>query len=75
MKAKFIVIGFGWRADFFYRIAKMVPERFEICAGSIENKTACGRSGRKRRGIRTENLDEALKTIPDFACCVCRVRL
>ncbi len=38
MKAKFIVIGYGWRADFFYRIAKMLPERFEICAGVLRTK-------------------------------------
>ena len=38
MKTRFIIIGFGWRADFFYRIAKMMPERFEISAGVLRTK-------------------------------------
>lgn len=67
MKAKFIVIGFGWRADFFYRIAKMVPERFEICAGVLRTKQRAEEVAEREGVYATENLDEALKTNPDFA--------
>ena len=38
MKARYIVIGYGWRADFFYRLAKMVPDHFEIAAGVLRTE-------------------------------------
>ena len=48
MKTRFIIIGFGWRADFFYRIAKMMPERFEISAGVLRTKQRAEEVARKR---------------------------
>ncbi|MFR5337121.1 MAG: Gfo/Idh/MocA family protein, partial [Blautia producta] len=67
MKTRFIIIGFGWRADFFYRIAKMMPERFEISAGVLRTKQRAEEVAEKEGVYATENLDEALKTNPDFA--------
>ena len=31
-KIKYALIGSGWRAEFYIRIAKMVPEQFELTA-------------------------------------------
>lgn len=67
MKTRFIIIGYGWRADFFYRIAKMMPERFEISAGVLRTKQRAEEVAEKEGVYATENLDEALKTNPDFA--------
>lgn len=66
MKTRFIVIGFGWRADFFYRIAKIMPERFEICAGVLRTKERAQEVAQKEGVYATDNLQEALKTDPDF---------
>ena len=38
MKANYMVIGYGWRADFYYRIAKLLPEQFSICAGVLRTE-------------------------------------
>ena len=62
MKTRFIIIGFGWRADFFYRIAKMMPERFEISAGVLRTQQRAEEVAEKEGVYATENLDEALKT-------------
>ena len=35
MIANYMIIGYGWRADFYYRIAKLLPERFSVCAGVL----------------------------------------
>lgn len=67
MKARFIVIGYGWRADFFYRIAKMLPERFEICAGVLRTEKRATEVSAKSGVYATSDLRKALETEPDFA--------
>lgn len=67
MKTKFIVIGYGWRADFFYRIAKLLPEHFEISAGVLRTQERAEQIQREEGVFATSDLEEALKTGPDFA--------
>ena len=66
-KARFIVIGYGWRADFFYRIADALPERFEICAGVLRTKERARQMSEERQVFATDDLNEALAKMPDFA--------
>lgn len=65
-KARFVVIGYGWRADFFYRIAKMLPEHFEICAGVLRTEERAKQVAREQNVFATADLDTALETKPDF---------
>ena len=37
-KIRFGLIGSGWRAEFYIRIAKALPERFELTKVLIRNK-------------------------------------
>ena len=67
MKARYIVIGYGWRADFFYRIARMLPEQFEICAGVLRTAERAEQVAAKEHVFATVNLEEALAQRPDFA--------
>lgn len=36
-RIEFGIIGGGWRAEFFLRIAKMLPERFNITGIMVRN--------------------------------------
>lgn len=67
MKARFIVIGYGWRTDFFYRLAKMLPGQFEITAGVLRTKERAGQVMEETSVFATDSLEEALATKPDFA--------
>lgn len=66
MKINFILIGYGWRADFFFRIAKALPEQFQIKAVVSRTKERAEEIKKKHEVYATENLEEALKTKPDF---------
>ncbi len=64
----FVIIGGGWRSEFFMRIAQALPERFEIC-GMLVRDEGKGKQIENRWGIRTyRDLDTLLKnTDPAFA--------
>ncbi len=66
MKVTFAVIGYGWRADFFYRIAKELPEQFEICAGVLRTQQRAAQVEKEKNVFATSNLEEALNKNPDF---------
>lgn len=67
MKARFIVIGYGWRADFFYRLANMLPDQFEIAAGVLRTKERAAQVSGETGVFATDSLEEALAMKPDFA--------
>lgn len=66
MKARFVVIGYGWRADFFYRLARMLPNQFEITAGVLRTRERAAQAAEEYSVFATDNLEEALETKPDF---------
>jgi len=60
------ILGAGWRAEFYLRIAALLPETFTVSA-------ICVRNPQKRAEIEktyavpvVETVDELLKTTPDF---------
>ena len=67
MKANYMVIGYGWRADFYYRIAKLLPEQFSICAGVLRTATRAKEVALQEHVFTTVDLDKALSRKPDFA--------
>lgn len=66
MKTRFVLIGYGWRADFFYRIATALPEQFELVASVLRTKERAEEVRKKRGVFATEKLEEALSLHPDF---------
>lgn len=66
-KIRFLMIGYGWRADFFYRIAKELPERFEICAAVLRTAKRAAEVGEQRGVFATDSLALGLAQKPDFA--------
>ena len=58
------MIGSGWRAEFYIRIAKAVPDKFEITAVLIRDKEK-GRAFSEKFGVAVVNsLDELMKREP-----------
>ena len=48
----FALVGHGWRADFFLRLAAVMPERF-ACTGVVTRRARCGEAIERRWGVRT----------------------
>ena len=67
MKANYMVIGYGWRADFYYRIAKLLPEQFSICAGVLRTETRAKEVALQEHVYTTVDLHQALFRKPHFA--------
>lgn len=66
MQTKFILIGYGWRADFFYRIARMLPERFRIAAWVLRTGERAAQVQAETGVYATADLEEALGKEHDF---------
>ena len=65
-KIKYALIGSGWRAEFYIRIAKMVPEQFELTAVLVRD-AAKGAAFAEEFQVKVVNSLEALmETAPEF---------
>ncbi|MDR4945221.1 Gfo/Idh/MocA family protein [Neobacillus cucumis] len=65
-KIRFGLIGSGWRAEFYIRIAKAVPEKFELTEVLIRDKEK-GETFSKKFNVKVVNsLDELMKSNPDY---------
>lgn len=58
-KATFGVIGGGWRAEFYLRVAQALPERFEV-GGMLVRDAEKGAALEQRRGVATRRTLDAL---------------
>ena len=62
----FVIIGGGWRAEFYLRIAKTLPEKFNVSAICVRNPEKA-REIQKKFDVKVVNsLADALKTPFDF---------
>lgn len=65
-KIRFGLIGSGWRAEFYLRIARLLPEEFEITAVMTRNKEKAAQFERQYQVSIVEHLDDLLQTEPDY---------
>ncbi|MFN8441582.1 MAG: Gfo/Idh/MocA family oxidoreductase [Caldilineaceae bacterium] len=64
-KINFGMIGGGWRADFFLKVAEELPERFQVSAMMVRD-AAKGAAIERRWGVKTyRTLDETLAASKD----------
>ena len=72
-KIRFAVVGTGWRSLFFVRIAKWMPEQFELTGVLCRTKDRA-RKYAGEHGVKTfHTLDALLETQPEFVVsCVSR---
>lgn len=65
-KIRYAVVGTGWRALFFIRAAKNLPERFEV-TGVLTRTKERAQAFEKEHGVKTfTDMDDMLKTGPEF---------
>ena len=67
-KIRFGLIGSGWRAEFYIRIAKAVPEQFELTKVLIRDKEK-GEAFGRRHNVRTVQTLEELLADSGFIRC------
>ena len=67
MKVRYMIIGYGWRADFYYRIAKLLPEQFTVCAGVLRTEERARQVAEQEHVFATADIEKALAVKPDFA--------
>ncbi len=67
MKTKFIIVGSGWRAAYYIRIAKMLPEQFEVLAVFCRTQEKADEISSKYAVHATISISECVALNPDFA--------
>mgnify|MGYP003268504548 CR=1 FL=1 len=65
-KIRFGLIGSGWRAEFYIRIAKAVPEQFELTKVLIRDKEKGEVFGRRHNVRTVQTLEELMADDPDY---------
>ena len=65
-KIRFGLIGSGWRAEFYIRIAKMLPEQFELTGVLIRDKEKGNILSRKHNVPVVSSLEELQLEKPDY---------
>ena len=65
-KIRFGLIGSGWRAEFYIRIAKSLPELFELTGVLIRDREKGERFARQFNTVVVNTLDELIKGNPEY---------
>ena len=65
-KFKFIIIGSGWRALHYVRIAKALPQNFELCALLCRTEEKAERFSEQYSIHATISIEECIAMKPDF---------
>lgn len=65
-KIRFGLIGSGWRSEFFVRIAKAIPDLFELTSVLVRDKERGVEFSKKFDVPVVQNIDELEKTNMDY---------
>lgn len=65
-KIRYAIVGSGWRSLFFIRIAKALPEQFEVTGILVRSDEKKERFEKEYGIFATTSQDELLETKPDF---------
>lgn len=66
-KLRYVIVGSGWRAMFYVRIAKALPERFEVCAMVCRTQEKAEEIRAKYKIPVSLSEEECRDMKPDFA--------
>lgn len=65
-RLRFLIVGSGWRSLFYIRIAKALPERFEVCAMLCRTKEKADLMHEKHQIPVSTSIEECRQLKPDF---------
>lgn len=65
-KMKFVIVGSGWRARSYVRIAKALPEKFALCAMLCRTKEKADKMAEELDIYTTTSILECREMTPDF---------
>lgn len=69
-KIKFVIVGSGWRARSYVRIAKALPEKFELCAMLCRRQEKADKLEKELGIYTTTSIQECREMKPDFVVVV-----
>lgn len=69
-KHRFIIVGSGWRSLCYVRIAKALPEEFELCAMLCRTEEKAKRMAKENDIYTTTSIEECKAMNPDFVVVV-----
>lgn len=69
-KHRFVIVGSGWRSLCYVRIAKALPEVFELCAMLCRTEEKAERMARENDIYTTTSIEECKAMNPDFVVVV-----
>lgn len=69
-KHRFIIVGSGWRSLCYVRIAKALPEVFDLCAMLCRTEEKAERMARENNIYTTTSIEECKAMHPDFVVVV-----
>ena len=65
-KYRFIIVGSGWRSLYYVRIAKALPQYFELCAMLCRTQEKADRLAAEHSIPTTTSIEECVAMQPDF---------
>lgn len=69
-KIKFVIVGSGWRSLYYVRVAKALPEIFELCAMYCRTEEKAQKIAEEHHINTTTSVDECVNYQPDFVVVV-----
>ncbi|MCH5343920.1 MAG: Gfo/Idh/MocA family oxidoreductase [Acetatifactor sp.] len=69
-KYRFIIVGSGWRSLYYVRIAKALPQHFELCAMLCRTQEKADKMASENGIYTTTSVEECVGMKPDFVVVV-----
>ncbi len=69
-KIRYVIVGSGWRSLYYVRIAKALPDRFELCAMLCRSEEKAQKMAEEHKIYTTTSIDECRNFKPDFVVVV-----
>lgn len=63
---RFIIVGSGWRSLFYVRIAKALPDKFELCGMLCRTEEKAAKMAKENDIYTTTSIEECKDMKPDF---------